>query len=252
MIKLLASDVDGTIVYNDNKISQKNIEAIEKLNKTDVIFTICTGKTYLLMKELCKKINATYGIFGNGTQIINLKIGKEVERNALKKEELEKCIDVANKNNLHIHIYTDNKIIVQGNLKYIAYRNYVLYKDSVNFQIVEDIEQYIEENEPNVLKLIISGERDLTKIKQELINKLSKLQKIDLGIPLDYSARLISIFGKISNKTEFLIHFWSYTIEISDTTIKINKYRKWILSRNTGRLCRLWSMYRIMSCRQCI
>ncbi len=61
---------------------------------------------------------------------------------------------------------------------------------------------------------------------KELINKLSKLQKIDLGIPLDYSARLISIFGKISNKIEFLIHFWSYTIEISDTIIKINKYRK--------------------------
>ena len=190
MIKLLASDVDGTIVYNDNKISPKNIEAIEKLNKTDIIFTICTGKTYLLMKELCKKINATYGIFGNGTQIINLKIGKEVERNTLKKEEIEKCIDVANKNNLHIHIYTDNKIVVQGNLKYIAYRNYVLYKDSVNFQIVEDIEQYIEENEPNVLKLIISGESDLTKIKQEL-KKASNLTVTRIGKYNEYKDKTI-------------------------------------------------------------
>ena len=65
MIKLLASDVDGTIVYNDNKISPKNIEAIEKLNKTDVIFTICTGKTYPIIKGMCSKFNASYGIFGN-------------------------------------------------------------------------------------------------------------------------------------------------------------------------------------------
>lgn len=168
MIKLLASDIDGTIVYKDNKISSKNIEAIEKLNKTDIIFTICTGKTYLLMKELCKKINAKYGIFGNGTQIIDLKTGEELERNAIQKQEVEKCIDISNKNNLHVHIYTDNKIIAQDSLDYMAYRNYILYKGSINFEVVENLKQYIKEKKPSVLKLIISGEKDLSDIKQEL------------------------------------------------------------------------------------
>ena len=111
MIKLLASDLDGTIIDNNNQVSNKDLNVINKLNNTTVNFAVCTGKTYSMIKNICSKLRPTYGIFGNGTQIINLKIGKEVERNALKKEELEKCIDVANKNNLHIHIYTDNKII---------------------------------------------------------------------------------------------------------------------------------------------
>lgn len=168
MIKLLASDIDGTIVYKDNMISHRNIETIEKLNKTNIIFVISTGKTYLLMKELCKKINADYGIFGNGTQIINLKTGKELERNAIKKQKVEKSIEIANKNNLHVHIYTDKKIIAQNSLDYMAYRNYILYKDSVDFEIVKNLKQYIKDEEPSVLKLVISGNKDLEDVKQVL------------------------------------------------------------------------------------
>ena len=117
MIKLLASDIDGTIIDNDNQISSYNIEAIKKLNAKDINFTLCTGKTYFMVKDFCKQMNAGYGIFGNGTQIINLKTGKEIIRNVLNKEDLIKCIDIANKNNLHVHIYVENKIIAQGQLK---------------------------------------------------------------------------------------------------------------------------------------
>ena len=169
MIKLLASDIDGTIIDKDNRISPYNIEVIKKLNNSNINFTLCTGKTYLMTKELCQKMNATYGVFGNGTQIINLKTGEEILRNALRKEDIKKCIDIANSNNLHVHIYTDNKIISQSSLSYMAYRNYKLYKDNIDFEVVEDLRQYINLNNPSILKLIISGNNDLCKIKQEIL-----------------------------------------------------------------------------------
>ena len=169
MIKLLASDIDGTIIDKDNRISPYNIEVIKKLNNSNINFTLCTGKTYLMTKELCQKMNATYGVFGNGTQIINLKTGEEILRNALRKEDIEKCIDIANSNNLHVHIYTDNKIISQSSLSYMAYRNYKLYKDNIDFEVIEDLRQYINLNNPSILKLIISGNNDLCKIKQEIL-----------------------------------------------------------------------------------
>lgn len=169
MIKLLASDIDGTIIDKNNQISPYNIEAIKKLSNTNINFTLCTGKTYLLTKSFCQKMNAGYGIFGNGTQIINLKTGEEIVRNELDKENVKKCIDIANKDKMHIHIYTDNKIIAQGSLKYMAYRNYKLYKNNIDFEVVEDLKQYIEINNPSVLKLIISGESNLSDIKQEIL-----------------------------------------------------------------------------------
>ena len=168
MIKLVASDIDGTIIYNDNKISPQNIETIKNLNKTNIIFVICTGKTYLLMKDICKKIKADYGIFGNGTQIIDFRTGKEIKRNVLGEKEIETCIEIARKNSLHIHIYTDKGIVAEESLRYMAYRNYMLYKEEIDFDVVKDIEKFIKDKKISVLKLIISGEKNLSDIEQKI------------------------------------------------------------------------------------
>ena len=170
MIKLIASDLDGTIIYN-NKISSYDLEAINKLNNTNVDFAICTGKTYSMTKKLCEKLKATYGVFCNGTQIVNLKTGKEIFRNVITNDQAQKCIDIANKNNLHIHIYIDNKIVVQQKLKYMAYRNYKLYKEDLDFEIVESLKDYIKKENPSILKLIISSKNDLGYIKKEILEK---------------------------------------------------------------------------------
>ncbi len=190
MIKLLASDIDGTIIDNDNQISSYNIEAIKKLNAKDINFTLCTGKTYFMVKDFCKQMNAGYGIFGNGTQIINLKTGKEIIRNVLNKEDLIKCIDIANKNNLHVHIYVENKIIAQGSLKYMADRNYKLYKENIGFNVVQDLKQYINTNNLSVLKLIISAEKDLSNIRQEIL-KNQNLAVMQIKKYNEYKDRVI-------------------------------------------------------------
>ena len=190
MIKLVASDIDGTIVYDDNKISPKNIEAIEELNKSNIIFVICTGKTYLLMKDLCKKIKADYGIFGNGTQIIDFKTGKEIERKVLSEKEIEKCIEITRKNNLHIHVYTDKGIVAEESLKYMAYRNYMLYKEEIEFDVVKDLGKFIKEKNLSVLKLVISGEKNLNDIKQE-ISKDGDLTVTRIGKYNEYKDKTI-------------------------------------------------------------
>lgn len=69
-IKLVASDLDGTIIDKNNKISSKNFEMIDQLHKNNIVFTICTGKSYSVSKKICEQFNAEYGVFGNGTQII--------------------------------------------------------------------------------------------------------------------------------------------------------------------------------------
>ena len=170
MIKLLASDLDGTIVYN-NKITANDMEAVEKLKQKDVKFVICTGKTYAMTKDICNILEPAYGIFGNGTQIMNIQTGEEIIRNTITKIQAMNCLKIAKTYNLHIHIYTDHKIITQEHLNYMAYRNYVLYKNQVEFEIVDSMETYIKEQNPNIFKLILSGEKDLLKVKQEIETK---------------------------------------------------------------------------------
>lgn len=95
MIKLVASDLDGTIVDKNNYIYENNFNAIKDLNNHKMNFVICTGKTYPITKNICSKFNASYGIFGNGNQIIDLKTGKEIYKNLLTKSDVLACIDIA-------------------------------------------------------------------------------------------------------------------------------------------------------------
>ena len=174
MIKLVASDLDGTIIGSDNNIFENNLKAINDINNKNIDFVICTGKTYPIVEGMCSKLNASYGIFGNGNQIINLKTGEEIYKKLLTSSQINSCIDIAKKNNLHVHLYTNNEIITEG-LKYMDLRNYKLQQDkfydsSIQINIVHDLRQYLKSNKPEICKLIISSEKDLSNIKNDILN----------------------------------------------------------------------------------
>ena len=52
MIKLIASDLDGTMFEKGNTIPETNLKAMQDINNSNINFTICTGKTYSLFKDI--------------------------------------------------------------------------------------------------------------------------------------------------------------------------------------------------------
>ncbi len=178
MIKLLASDLDGTIFDNTHHISINNQKAIDTITKSKIDFVICTGKTYSISKETCNQFNANYGIFGNGMQIINLKTGEEIYKKTLSFAEILNCIEIAKKNKMHIHFYTDKEIVTEK-LLYMDLRNYELFHNNVNFIIVPDIKEYVINNKPEIMKIVISGDTDLLDIQKQLKEIISlKVEQI--------------------------------------------------------------------------
>ncbi len=167
MIKLIASDLDGTIIDSHNSISQDNLKAIDNLQKKNIPLVICTGKTYAISKDICKDLHARFGIFGNGSQIVDLTTGNEIAKKTLSSNEIESCFSVIKKYNLHVHAYTENSIITPKPL-YMDLRNSVLYHDKVNFEIVNSVLDYAKGNDNSILKLIISSTSSLLEVKEDL------------------------------------------------------------------------------------
>lgn len=139
------------------------------------------GKPYSITKDICNTCNASYGIFGNGTQIINLKTGEELYKNLLSLDDFNKCYNFSKKNNFHIHVYSDSEIITQD-LLYMDLRNYILNEktnsENISFRVVKDISQYINTHNTPIFKLVISSPYDLSDFKKEIIKNL------DLNITL--------------------------------------------------------------------
>ena len=224
MIKLIASDLDGTMFEKGNVIPETNLKAINDINNSNINFTICTGKTYSLFKNICQDIETGYGIFANGNQIINLKTGEEIYRKLLKNEDVLFCINTAKKLNLHVHLYT-NKEVITEKLLYMDLRNFELTKNDKNidleFKIVTDIQEYVEIENPEILKLVISAEKDLASLKKEfaknknlqvnLIRKVDKYRDEIIGKEYEY----LDIMPAGINKEQAL--------EVLENYLKIDK-----------------------------
>ena len=123
------------------------------------------------------------------------------------------CIDKAKKLKLHIHMYTDKEIITEK-LLYMDLRNFELTKNNekveLEFKIVKDIKKYIEPKQPEVLKLVISSEKNLESLKNEfsknlnlqinLIKKIDKYKDEVIGKEYEY----LDIMPRGINKNEAL------------------------------------------------
>ena len=55
MIKLIASDMDGTLLNANMQISEENIQAIKYAQSQGVEFMVATGRNRKKLCRLCKK-----------------------------------------------------------------------------------------------------------------------------------------------------------------------------------------------------
>lgn len=177
-IKLIASDLDGTIIDRNHNIAEENIEAIKKIHYKNIPFVICTGKSYSVSKSVCEKFKASYGVFGNGTQIIDFKNNKELLKNVLSKKDLLYIVTLAKRYNYHIHLYTESEVITEK-LTYMDLRNFILKSQTsdttLNFITAENMLEYVNSNELNVFSAVITTEESISDFE----NLLSTNQNIE-------------------------------------------------------------------------
>lgn len=223
-IKLVASDLDGTIVSENNYIPESNFEAINKMNKNNINFAICTGKSYSISKDICDRCNATYGIFSNGSQIFNLKTGVQIFSCFLNSKDIRLCHDIAKKYNLHVHAYSDEQLVSER-LQYLDLRNFKLQKKSgFKFVIVPNVLEYIEKNNLPIHQFVISSSSSLNSIENEIlenahvsISRISKFGQYKDRI-LNKEYEYLSIIPYNTNKSS-AIKFLSNYLSIDNNDV---------------------------------
>lgn len=126
MIKLIASDMDGTLLNTQHKISKENLEAIRKAEEAGVIFTIATGRAYEDVRPILDECNLRCQcIVLNGGEYRD-EDGKIIEELYINKNEVAKVIDLIKKDGLSVEIYTNKGLHTintkEEALKEVAYR----------------------------------------------------------------------------------------------------------------------------------
>jgi len=108
MIKLIVSDMDGTLLSHNTKISHENLEAIRYAKKKGADFVIATGRDYSSIKEIMKKHDLScMSILGNGAQFANEQ-GDILSSAYFPKKQFKEVIKVFDDLNIHYMIFTAN------------------------------------------------------------------------------------------------------------------------------------------------
>ena len=114
MIKLIASDMDGTLLNSKHVISKGNVEAIKKAQELGVDFAIVTGRDYNGVKDFAKEfdLNCEF-ILMNGAEYRDRQ-GNILEGIKLNKNTLEDIIKIMDEAGLIMEIFTGDSILVKS------------------------------------------------------------------------------------------------------------------------------------------
>lgn len=117
--KIIACDLDGTLLDSAGNISRKNLDAIDRLLKSGVHFVPCSGRTFSeLPKELKENENIRYIIHSNGAVVFDRKTGKRI-LNCIPNNLCRKILDILNSFEAHITYRMDGECFVDARFQSI-------------------------------------------------------------------------------------------------------------------------------------
>ena len=161
-IKLVAIDIGGTLITDDNIITKKNIETLNEIHQNGTKIALVTARMYSSTKYISNQINADYGVFGNGSCIIDLKTNKVIYSEIISKGLLKELIRFGKKEKVYIHL---NRIFYElsDENKFFTLKHTILnrnYPDHLksNILLVDNLEKYIDENDDVVKVIYVSND----------------------------------------------------------------------------------------------
>lgn len=183
MYKLVAIDLDGTMLNQYGIITEKTKKAISKAQEKGVEVMIASGRAITSVKRFSKEINSNkYFISGNGAITYDIKNNKILYENILSKTKALKIIKICEENSIYYNVYTENGIIAKN----LSYNTLYYYKDNLtkpdenrtHINIVENVYDYFEQREEKILKIMICDEHKT--VFNSIVRKLKELSEIEV------------------------------------------------------------------------
>ena len=94
MFKAVVSDLDGTLLNAEHKVSEFTRETVELLLKKGIKFYIATGRNYLGAKEAMDELGVKVPLITSHGSVAFDENGNEIFSNNLKREYLDKVLDI--------------------------------------------------------------------------------------------------------------------------------------------------------------
>lgn len=162
MYKVIFSDLDGTLLTDDKKICEKNIQAIKTAQNKGVKFVVCTGRLPFCYEMYADQLDLSEAISTNGEIVYSN--GKIISSSYLPKDVCKKVIEYGIANNEYERIFSIDYLYLLNKNKGGSDANF--YKQSKGVSNDEALELI---DNINIYKFGFFNDRDhLNKIRKNI------------------------------------------------------------------------------------
>ena len=151
-VKIIVSDLDGTLLANDGSISERSKKLIRELHKYDVLFSFSTGRLHSAVTDIAKELEINNPIISlDGSIIVDYPGGKTIFESFIKKKYVKKAISYAENYLLNIALchsdaiyYTEHNSVIPKTLN----------KFGARYEQIDSYDKYLDKT----LEIVFIGE----------------------------------------------------------------------------------------------
>jgi hypothetical protein len=203
MIKMIATDIDGTILKWGLEFSPKMLDCVEKLKKSGVKIVLVTGRMHCATLPVAKELGLTTPIISYQGGLIKDSENKTLYQRNLDSNYAKEIIAWARQNDIHINLYIDDKL-------YVEHDNDIVksYTDGkfIDYTVCSFDDLAIE-NVNKILAIDLTNPDKVTNWVEELRQKYPDLYIVK---STPYFCEIGSNEAKKSLGVEFLCNLWGF------------------------------------------
>jgi Cof subfamily protein (haloacid dehalogenase superfamily) len=222
-MKLIATDLDGTLLNSKHEISNENIEALKLASKYGTEITIATGRTYADASTICKNAGICAHIISNNGSLVHSKDGKKLKSDTIDRKYIKEVLNWLYTNEYFFEICTGENLFLLSTAKAILEDDFYKAKlrdSSLSIDALNKMLTLVFSQEGvkliNNLDDIIDADLDYCSITAVSFNK-DKLKKgreffknhdeLSLIVSHEYNFELVNINASKGNSLECLASY---------------------------------------------
>jgi Cof subfamily protein (haloacid dehalogenase superfamily) len=205
--KLLALDLDGTVLNSKKEIDKETIEAIHEYKQHGGSVVICSGRSPLSTKWISKTLELSEPIIAYNGAVIQDVNGEVLYQSTFSQKGIQLFLDACRTFNVYGHLYEGDTLLVPENNEWNE--NWIennipslrlsggiqetceAFRNQCQVKLIDPLEEYIGEKKPSILKFAAFRKEEDN--FQEFTNHLSnKNDEFEVSSSLNFSNLEIS------------------------------------------------------------
>lgn len=182
-VKLIVSDVDGTLVNNSNQIGELTKEIVPKLKKKGVVMSLASQRIYSSLIPIAANLDIEIPLISLNGALVKGRSGEVLSKSVINPQKVAKAVSLARESLVRVAlchndeiIYTDDNSVLKDFMSRVG----------TTYRLVDSYEPFMND----VLEIILMGN------EKEAVKKIQRKMKF----PFNFSLKLKYYRSNTMNK----------------------------------------------------